>query len=194
MKGVAGKEVIFVLGGPGSGKGTISKKLAAKYGFGYAAAGDLLRAEAANPDSANGKTIKEIIEAGKIVPPELLNSTIKNAIASSEFKYFLMDGFPRSLSQDEGFRRDAGTCTACFMLVAPDEVLIQRLTKRGETSGRSDDNASVIPKRLASYYEETLPVLNYYEKEGLLVKINSNQGIAETEQEFTDALRKYWTF
>ena len=105
-----------------------------------------------------------------------------------------MDGFPRSIQQDEGFRRDAGNCTACFMLVSPDEVCIQRLTQRGETSGRADDAASVIPKRLAVYYQETCPVLDYYEKAGLLVKINSNREVEETASEFTEALRKYWTF
>lgn len=191
---IEGKNVIFVLGGPGSGKGTQAVAISKKYGFGYAAAGDLLREEAKKPDSPNGKKIAEIIDAGHLVPPELLVDTLKNAIASSPYKYFLLDGFPRSLIQDEKFRAQAGMATAVLMLEVPDEVLIARLTKRAESSGRADDNASVVPKRLETYYKDTMPVLEKYDKEGLLVRVNGNQTIEEVEAAFVEVLRKYWEF
>lgn len=191
---IEGKSVIFVLGGPGSGKGTQAIAISKKYSFGYASAGDLLRAEAANPNSPNGKRINEIISAGKIVPPELLVETIRNAIISSPSKYFLLDGFPRSLAQDEKYCEQAGKPTACLMLDAPDEVLINRLRKRGQNSGRSDDDDKVIPTRLESYRKETVPVLERYEKEGLLRVINADGTIEQVREEFENVLHKFWTF
>ncbi|KAH0785732.1 Adenylate kinase family protein [Histomonas meleagridis] len=191
---IEGKSVIFVLGGPGSGKGTQAIAASKEFKFGYASAGDLLRAEAANPNSQNGKRIAEIINAGQLVPPELLVDTLKNAIISSESQYFLLDGFPRSLLQDDKFREQVGKAAACLMLDAPDEVLIERLRSRGANSGRADDNDNVIPTRIANYKKETLPVLERYQKEGMLETINANQPIEKVYNDFLQVLRKYWNF
>ncbi|KAK8885528.1 hypothetical protein M9Y10_040977 [Tritrichomonas musculus] len=189
-----GKHVIFVLGGPGSGKGTQAVALSKKYGFGYACAGDILRAEAAKPDSPNGKRIAEIMKAGQLVPPELLVDTLKNSIASSSAKYFLVDGFPRSLIQDEKFREQACQADCTLLLDVPTDVLIARLRNRGLTSGRADDNDTVIPKRVESYNRDTQPVLEKYEKEGKLEKVDGNQPIEKVADLFTAVLRKYWQF
>lgn len=191
---IEGKSVIFVLGGPGSGKGTQAIATSKKYSFGYAAAGDLLRAEIADPNSPNAQRISEIISAGKLVPPELLVETIRRAIVRSPSQYFLLDGFPRSLAQDEKFCAQVGQATACVMLDAPDEVLISRLRKRGESSGRCDDNDKVIPARLEAYRKETVPVLEKYEKAGLLTTVNADAPIEKVREDFENALRKYWTF
>ncbi|OHT02651.1 Adenylate kinase family protein [Tritrichomonas foetus] len=191
---VQGKNVIFVLGGPGSGKGTQAIAISKKYGFGYASAGDLLREEASKPDSVNGQRIKEIISAGQLVPPELLVETLKHAIVSSPSQYFLLDGFPRSLVQDEKFREQAGLADCVLLLDVPTEVLIDRLRKRGLTSGRADDNDTVIPKRVETHNRDTLPVIEKWEKEGKLEKVDGNKSIQEVEELFVNTLRKYWRF
>lgn len=190
---IEGKNVIFVLGGPGSGKGTQAIAISNKYHFGYAAAGDLLREEA-KKDTPRGKQISELISVGKIVPPELLVETLRSAIAASDCKYFLLDGFPRSLIQDDAFRAQVGVATCTLMLDVPDDVLVQRLTKRAESSGRADDAGSVIPKRIEGYKNETMPVLERYEKEGRLERVNGNQTIEKVEEAFVAVLRKYWQF
>ena len=80
------------------------------------------------------------------------------------------------------------------MLDVPDDVLIQRIAKRSESSGRADDNAAVVPKRLESYKRDTMPVLERYEKEGMLEKVNGDQTVAKVEEAFVATLRKYWQF
>jgi adenylate kinase family enzyme len=191
---IEGKSVIFVLGGPGSGKGTQAIAISKQYGFGYAAAGDLLREEAKKPDSPNGKRIQEIMNAGQLVPPELLVDTLRNAIRATPSPYFLLDGFPRSIAQDDSFRAQAGLPAVVIVLDAPDDVLRARISGRSVTSGRSDDDAAIVERRLATHKNETGPVIERYEKEGLVVKVDANQGIAEVAEQFTAALRKYWQF
>lgn len=189
-----GKHVIFVLGGPGSGKGTQAIAISKKFGFGYASAGDLLREEAAKPDSPNGQKIKEIMTSGKLVPPELLIDTLKNAVINCKSPYFLIDGFPRSLSQDDKFREQACLADCAINLDVPTEVLIERLRNRGKTSGRSDDNDTVIPKRVESHRRDTLPVIERYQSEGKLETIDGNQSVENVQALFIDVLRKYWQF
>jgi adenylate kinase family enzyme len=189
---IEGKNVIFVLGGPGSGKGTQAIAISKEFGFGYAAAGDLLREEAKNPESPNGKQIAELMQAGKLVPPELLVSTLQNAIRTSPAANFLLDGFPRSIAQDDSFRAQAGLPNAVLLLDVPENVLVQRLAGRG--GGRADDDAAVVQKRLLTHRTETVPVLDRYEQEGLLVKVDGNRPISEVKDAFVATLRRFWTF
>ena len=186
------KSVIFVLGGPGCGKGTQAISISKEYGIGYAAAGDILRAEAADPNSPHGKEISEIMKAGKLVPPELICETIKKTIEQSPCKYFLMDGFPRSPEQDEAFRKLMPPCTAVALLEAPDDVLLQRCCKRGETSGRADDNAETVRKRIVTYKKDTEEVLSRYQKEGKVFTINADQPIEAVRADFVAKLKQYW--
>jgi UMP-CMP kinase len=90
--------VVFILGGPGSGKGTQSKLIQDKYRFVHLSAGDLLRAERQKPDSKNGKLIEEYIVNGKIVPSEITVALLEEAMVESGIKggRFLIDGFPRN--------------------------------------------------------------------------------------------------
>lgn len=190
---MSSKKVIFVLGGPGCGKGTQCIALAKEFNFGYASAGDILRAES-KKDTENGRKIKAIIEAGHLVPPELICQTIKSTIENEKPEYFLMDGFPRSIEQDQAFEKIFPPCTAVALLDAPDEVLTERILHRGLTSGRSDDKAECIPERIATYMKQTKPVLDKYEKEGKLFKVNANQPIEAVREEFIVKLRQYWKF
>ena len=190
------KSVIFVLGGPGSGKGTQAKAIAEQYNIGYASAGDILRAEAKDVNSPNRETIAKILDAGQLVPPSLICQTIKKTIETSPQKYFLMDGFPRSLEQDNAFREiiPADMVAAVALLDAPDDVLVKRCVSRGQSSGRSDDNEETTKTRIQVYKGTTMPVVEEYRQEGKVFEINADQTIEQVRADFVNQLKKYWTF
>lgn len=169
--------VIFVLGGPGAGKGTQCANLVRDYSFVHLSAGDLLRAEQARPGSEFGELIKTYIREGAIVPMEvtvaLLENAMKEAIATQGKKKFLIDGFPRQMDQAHKFEDEV--CESAFTLFfeCPEEVLLGRLLKRGETSGREDDNIESIKKRFRTFVETSMPVVDYFEGSGKVVRIDS---------------------
>lgn len=100
--------VIFVLGGPGSGKGTQCAKLVEEFGFEHLSAGDLLRAEQARPGSKYGKLIADYIKAGEIVPQEITLALLEQAMRESNGNRFLIDGFPRKMDQALSFETQVG--------------------------------------------------------------------------------------
>ena len=151
--------VLFVLGGPGAGKGTQCALLAERYGFAHLSAGDLLREE-----RLRGGPVAEMIEAtirdGRIVPVEVTVGLIKAAMAASTSGKFLVDGFPRNFDNVGGWERvmgDSVVVDGVLQYEAPEDVLVARLLERGKSSGRSDDNEESIRKRLRTYLESTLP-------------------------------------
>jgi UMP-CMP kinase len=171
--------VIFVLGGPGAGKGTQCANLVRDYGFSHLSAGDLLRAEQNRPNSEFGQLIKDYIKDGKIVPMEVTVQLLENAMTEdmgnkekdSKTGKFLIDGFPRQM--DQAIKFEETVCPAKFVLFfdVPEEEMEKRLLKRGETSGRTDDNAESIKKRFKTFEETSMPVVDYYEKQGRVVKV-----------------------
>ncbi|CAG8474709.1 9766_t:CDS:2 [Dentiscutata heterogama] len=190
VKAPEGTIVIFVLGGPGSGKGTQCNKIVKDFGFVHLSAGDLLREEQQNPNSKDGDLIKTYIKEGKIVPTEITVKLISKKMQESKSNIFLIDGFPRKLDQAEcisgvtlvpmAFQHyrittgadiwnlDSEVVEPHFILFldCDKEVMKQRLLKRGETSGRIDDNIETIEKRFKVFEEESLPVIEYFgEKE-----------------------------
>jgi len=168
--------VIFVLGGPGAGKGTQCDKLVSEFGFSHLSAGDLLRAEQHREGSEYGELIRTNIKEGIIVPSEITVKLLYNAIASELEKHkddvehgwgngkgrFLVDGFPRQMDQAHIF--DESVCRSQFVLfyATTEEVMLQRLLERGKTSGREDDNVESIKKRFRTFEETSMPVVDYY--------------------------------
>ena len=162
--------VVFVLGGPGAGKGTHCAHLVEDYGFVHLSAGDLLRAEQARPGSQYGQMIADYIKDGKIVPMEVTISLLRNAIqqalreneASQREGWgygkgrFLIDGFPRKLDQSHKFEESVCPAQMVLFLQCSEEIMLERLLRRGETSGRSDDNIESIKKRFRKYKLLTL--------------------------------------
>lgn len=175
--------VIFVLGGPGAGKGTQCSNLVRDYTFKHLSAGDLLREEQERAGSEFGEMIKEYIREGKIVPMEvtiqLLENAMKAAIATENKKKFLIDGFPRKLDQAHAFENSV--CPAQFTLFfdCPESVMEERLLNRGKTSGRSDDNIDSIRKRFKTFVETSMPVVDEFESQGRVVKVDATQAPAE---------------
>lgn len=178
--------VVFFLGGPGSGKGTQSANLVRDYGFVHLSAGDLLRAEQIREGSQYGKMIKEYITEGKIVPMEVTVALLSNAMAeclktspppAGTKARFLIDGFPRKLDQAVFFEATVCPSELVLFLDCSEEVMEKRLLKRGETSGRDDDNAESIRKRFRTFVETSMPVVYDFEQKGKVVKVQATGSV-----------------
>ena len=180
--------VIFVLGGPGSGKGTQCAKLVEKYAAAHFSAGDLLRAEV-QAGSEQGTMIDRMIKAGEIVPAQVTIDLLKAAMNSRPGPY-LIDGFPRSIDNMQGFESQCGSCAITLFYDLSEEVMEARLLERGKTSGRSDDNIETIKKRFATFKNQSMPVLDILSERGLVAKIDASQTPDEVFEATCAALAK----
>lgn len=158
---------IILFGPPGSGKGTQSEKLIAKYNLKHLSTGDLLRSEIAAATPL-GLEAKKLMDAGQLVPDEVVVGMISSALdANPLVNGFLFDGFPRTTAQAEALDKllklkgtEIGIVLA---LEVSEEELVKRLLNRGVTSGRSDDtNEAVIRNRIVEYKNKTSIVADYY--------------------------------
>jgi len=171
--------VLFVLGGPGAGKGTQCARLVKDYGFTHLSAGDLLRAEQDRPGSQFGQLIKDYIKDGKIVPMEVTVQLLENAMterlgSGDKTKgRFLIDGFPRKMDQAVKFEESVCKAKLVLFFDCPEKELERRLLDRGKTSGRADDNIESIRKRFRTFVDTSMPVVDAYEKEGRVLKIDA---------------------
>eukprot|EP01051_Picozoa_sp_SAG22_P002402 SAG22_NODE_105_length_20045_cov_23.373308_11_plen_378_part_00 len=168
--------VMFVLGGPGAGKGTTCLRLQEKYGCVHLSAGDLLRAKRQEGGEL-GEEIDSYIKAGKIVPNEVTVKLIQQAMKASGSRIFLIDGYPRNNDNLEGWMRlmgDKVTLGCVLHFECPFDVLSARIVERGKMSGRSDDNVETLKNRFAVFNQQTMPVLDYFAKQGLVRKIDSS--------------------
>lgn len=162
---------LVIFGAPGSGKGTQSDILVEKYGFDHISTGDVLRAEI-KAGSELGRTAKEFIDNGQLIPDSLMIDILAATYdALPKERGVIFDGFPRTIPQAEALKAmlaERGTTVhAMLELNVPDEMLMERLINRGKTSGRADDNEETIAKRLGVYHSQTMPLIEWYEKEGL---------------------------
>ncbi|KAK5127750.1 bifunctional uridylate/adenylate kinase [Meristemomyces frigidus] len=175
--------VIFVLGGPGSGKGTQCANLVRDYGFKHLSAGDLLREEQDRPGSEFGDMIKTYIKEGQIVPMEVTIQLLENAMNASIEKTgnrkFLIDGFPRKMDQAYAFEDKVVPSKFTLFFDCPEKTMRERLLNRGKTSGRADDNEESIVKRFKTFVETTMPVVEMFEKDGRVVKVDATAGPEE---------------
>lgn len=158
---ISGSDVVFVLGGPGSGKGTQCALLTDKFGFTHLSAGDLLREEVAS-GSEQGLVIESIIKEGKIVPGQTTIDLLKAAMARKEGPY-LVDGFPRSMDNARTFEEQVGKARCALFIDVSEADLQARLLERGKTSGRDDDNIETILKRFQTFQVQSMPVVEHLE-------------------------------
>ena len=175
---------LILFGPPGSGKGTQSEKLIVKYGLKHLSTGDLLRSEIAQ-QTALGLEAKKIMDKGHLVPDEVVIGMICTAIENNpDIKGFLFDGFPRTDKQAEALDKllDLKKTAISIMLAldVSEEELVKRLEKRGETSGRSDDNnENVIRARIAEYNNKTAAVAQYYRNFDKVVLVKGEGSVDE---------------
>ena len=167
---------IVIFGAPGSGKGTQSERIVAKYGINHISTGDVLRAEIKN-NTELGKIAKGYIDQGQLIPDELIIDILAKTLDSFEnSKGVIFDGFPRTIPQAEALKKvlaERGQSVSIMLdLDVPEDELMTRLIKRGQESGRTDDNEETIKKRLVVYHSQTAPLIDWYKAEGQYCHIN----------------------
>ncbi|KAM8934267.1 adenylate kinase isoenzyme 1 [Pelodytes ibericus] len=182
-------KIIFVVGGPGSGKGTQCEKIVQKYGYTHLSTGDLLRAEVSS-GSERGKTLSAIMEKGELVPLDTVLDMLRDAMVAKAdvSKGFLIDGYPREVKQGEEFEKKIAAPSLLLYIDAGSDTMVKRLLKRGETSGRADDNEETIKKRLETYYKATEPVIALYEGRGIVRKIHAEGSVDDVFKQVSTAL------
>ena len=195
---------IVLLGGPGSGKGTQAQKLVEEFGFAHISTGDLLRAAVKN-QTALGLEAKGYMDAGQLVPDELVLSLLKERLESDDAKKgFLLDGYPRNTAQavtlDSELAALGMELDAALLIDVAPEVIIARLSSRrtcrvcnytapagtdvcprcgGEMYQRDDDKPETISKRLDTYFTQTAPLIDYFEGQNKLKKVDGDRPVDE---------------
>lgn len=173
--------VVFVLGGPGSGKGTMCELAKILLGWTHLSTGELLRAAMAS-GGPTAATISELLAAGQLVPNEI---TVKLLIEAMDATFkktgnrdFLLDGFPRSMDNMEGWYEQFGPDTELPTMLYLDcsyEILEQRILGRAKYTGRSDDNRESIQLRFKTFEAQTLPVVKLFRDKGKCITIDASQ-------------------
>ncbi|WP_417851470.1 nucleoside monophosphate kinase [Thalassoglobus sp.] len=173
--------VVFVLGGPGTGKGTMCELAEAQLGWTHLSIGELLRKER-EAGGETAETIEDYITSGKLVPNEIVVSLLKNAMETltrtTGKNNFLLDGFPRSLANLEGWYEIFGRETELPKMLyfdCPYEVLVKRILGRAKYSGRSDDNVESMKLRFDTFNEETLPTVELFKNKNKCIEIDTSQ-------------------
>jgi adenylate kinase len=184
---------ILILGPQGSGKGTQAHRIAASYGIAHIATGDMLR-EAMTADTELGRRVKPLYDAGKLVPDDLMIDLIRERLEQDVEDGFVLDGFPRTMAQsealDEMLREIDRPITVVLQLDVPEEVCVERLSKRAAEEGRVDDTPEAIRTRLGLYRRETEPVIEHYRAQGNLVVIHGDRPVDVVFDEIQDALEQ----
>jgi len=157
------KPVIFIIGGPGSGKGTQCERIVARYGFTHLSTGDLLRDEVKS-GSERGTRLSEIMKSGQLVSLDEVLGLLKDAIVakSESSNGFLIDGYPREVEQAIRFEADICPAACVIYFDATDATMTARLLDRGKSSGRSDDNEETIKKRLDTFHAHSDPIIKHF--------------------------------
>jgi len=184
---------IALFGPPGAGKGTQSEFLVKEFNLFYISTGDLLRKELA-AETRLGLEARSIIASGGLVSDEIIVQVIEKTITEHpEANGFLFDGFPRTYIQCyilEGLMMKLNTSlNGLVSLEVDEETSVKRLLERGRTSGRTDDNETVIRNRLREYSEKTLPVLDFYREKGNYQRANGNQAIEKVTTDIRVVVR-----
>jgi adenylate kinase len=185
---------VLLLGPQGSGKGTQAKRIAGEYGLVHIATGDMLRAESAS-ETELGLRVKPIMDSGRLVPDELMVELIRDRIGRPDAAAgFVLDGFPRTIVQadalDPMLHEVDRDLDVVFELQIGDAACTQRLLKRADEEGRTDDTPDVIARRLSLYHEQTEPLIEHYRLTGNLVGIHAEREIDEVFAEIQDVLEQ----
>ena len=175
---------LILFGPPGSGKGTQSERLIARYGLKHLSTGDLLRSEIASQTKL-GLEAKSLMDRGELVPDEVVIGMISSSLdAHPEARGFLFDGFPRTKAQSEALDtlllQRGESINVVLALEVTEEELVKRLLNRGLTSGRSDDvNEEIIKARIAEYHKKTSAVADHYRQFDKVVAVKGEGTVDE---------------
>ena len=187
---------IVLFGPPGSGKGTQAQNLIEKFNLKQISTGDLFRFNMKN-DTELGKLAKYYIDKGELVPDQVtIDMLVDELKKPTDTNGFIFDGFPRTSYQTEVLDQIVkeqlhSEISVCLSLIVEDEILVHRLVKRGETSGRVDDSEeSIIRNRIKEYYAKTAEVAELYKQQGKYVEINGVGEISEISEKLFAEVEK----
>ena len=192
--------IIVLLGPPGSGKGTQAELIYKKFNFFHFSTGNILRNEVKEKTKI-GQEIESIINAGKLISDKIIIQIVDNKITEKlgRYKGFLFDGFPRNLDQaqalDTLLNKGNQTLSTVIQLYVDEKEAVKRIQKRKLEEKRQDDNEDVLKSRLKVYLNETKPLLDFYQKENKLNKINGMQTINDVNNKINDfilSLKNTW--
>lgn len=184
---------IVLFGPPGAGKGTQSTFLIDKFSLIHLSTGDLLRGEIAQKTEL-GLKAKTLMDAGKLVPDEVVIGMIENKLQSNpNAKGFIFDGFPRTTAQAEALdvllAKNNSSITAMLALEVDDDELKKRLLERGKQSERADDqNIEIIEKRIQEYNNKTAPLKAFYNAQNKLHLINGVGSVDSISQKISESI------
>lgn len=188
---------IVLFGPPGSGKGTQAQHLIKKFNLKQISTGELFRYNIKNRTELGGLA-KSYIDKGELVPDRVTIKILTDEITKPTDAFgFIFDGFPRTSAQTEALEvilknELDSEIDICLALVVDDEILVQRLLKRGETSGRTDDsNEKIIRNRIKEYYTKTAEAAKLYKQQGKYVEVNGVGSIDEISQKLFDEITDY---
>ena len=171
-------KIIFVLGGPASGKGTQCDKIIEEFGFTHISVGDLMRQEVSK-GTKNGEMIKKIQKKGGLVPFQLTCELLIDGLINNPSSTYLIDGFPRAIDQANYFEKNVIEAHSILYFDVPKETMMARCSKRAETSGRADDNPETMKNRIDNFFKHSEPVVEYYKQFGKVHFIDATGSIQD---------------
>ena len=208
---------LIMLGAPGAGKGTQAEKISEKYSIPTISTGEILR-NAISTGTELGKTAKSYMDAGQLVPDDVVIGIIRDFLNQDQCKNgFILDGFPRSIPQAEALETMGVKIDAVVSIEVADEKIVERMSGRrvcpacgasyhivykpSEKEGvctkcgadliiRKDDNPETVLARLHTYHQQTEPLKGYYANKGLLIEIEGQEEVADTTALTFGALAK----
>ncbi|ANF53048.1 adenylate kinase [Chryseobacterium glaciei] len=187
---------IVLFGPPGSGKGTQAQNLIEKFNLKQISTGDLFRFNMKN-DTELGKLAKSYIDKGELVPDQVTTDMLIDELRKpTDTNGFIFDGYPRTVAQTEALENIVkdelnNQVNICLSLIVEDTILVERLLKRGETSGRTDDsNVEIIENRIKEYYAKTAEVAELYKQQGKYVEVNGVGEINEISEKLFAEVEK----
>jgi adenylate kinase len=185
---------ILLLGPQGAGKGTQGRLISAEYGIPHVATGDMLRSAIA-AGTELGRKAAPLLSAGELVPDEIMIGLIRDRLTQEDARNgFVLDGYPRTTPQAEAFdallEEIEAPLSVVFEFQLPEEVCVERLSRRAEEEGRADDTPEAIRTRLRLYHEQTEPLVEYYRARGNLVGVRADRPVDEVFGEIQRALEQ----
>lgn len=187
---------IVLFGPPGSGKGTQAQNLIEKFNLKQISTGDLFRYNMKN-NTELGQLAKSYIDKGELVPDQVTIDMLTDELRKPcDAQGFIFDGFPRTAKQTEALEEIVkeilnSEINVCLSLIVEDKILVERLLKRGETSGRTDDsNQEIISNRIKEYYAKTAEVAELYKQQGKYVEVNGVGAIDEISEKLFAEVEK----
>jgi len=184
---------LLIMGPPGVGKGTQASRIKSRLNIAHLSTGDILRTKI-EQKTDTGVQAKLYMDAGKLVPDQILLNIIQDRIKNPDCDSgYLLDGFPRTLPQAVGLEKIMESIThtldMVISLTADENELVERLIKRGKESGRSDDTPEVIRNRQKIYWEQTAPLVGFYENKGILKNVDGLGEISEITERILTILK-----